>query len=102
MNMKMNRLTKAFFRFLPQGFLRYAAWRQGVRIKKLGYAEKLFADCRSIDIQPLSGGNRGFILFLDRQFSLWFFQDGDHFIFDGYEIGEYEAGEVTVFDRLAE
>ena len=98
--MKINRLTKLFIKFSPKGFLKYTARSQAINPSRLDYAEKLFRDCRRIDIQPLSGSHRGFIIFLDNKFSLWFYQDGDHFVFDGYEMGEYDDGEVTVFDGL--
>jgi len=98
--MKINRPTELFIKFLPKIFLKSAARQQGIDSKKLDYADKLFRDCQKIGIQPLAGANRGFILFLDNKFSLWFFQDGDHFIFDGCEIGEYKDSEVTIFDNL--
>lgn len=97
--MKVNFLTKLFMKFSPKGFLRYAARNQGVNPSKIDYAEKLFQDCQKIHIQPLSGPHRGFIIFLDNNFSLWFYQDGDYFVFDGYEMGEYVDGDVTVFDE---
>ena len=100
-NKKINWLIKLLIILLPKRFLQWEAWRRGVAPERLRYAEHLFAGCKRIDIQPLCGQTRGFILFLDSRFSIWFFQDGDHFTFDGYEVGEYGAGEVTVFDRLA-
>ncbi len=77
------------------------ARKQGLNSKKIKYADKLFRDTKRIDIQPLSGSDgRGFIIFLDNQLSLYFYQDGDHFYFDGFEIGEYDSGDVKVFDGL--
>jgi hypothetical protein len=99
--LKLNFLTKTLMRLAPISFLHYAARQQGVDDNKIDYAYKLFADAKRIDIQPLSGeGGRGFIVFLDCSLSLYFYQDGDHFYYDGFEIGEYGKGEVTVFDRL--
>ena len=64
------------------------------------YAEKLFAN-KKIHIEPLHGtGGRGFIICIDNKLTLWFYQDSDCFKYDGFEIGEYDDGEVTVFDRL--
>ena len=68
--------------------------------KKIEYAEKLFRNCERIDVQPLSSGSRGFIITLDNNFSMCFFQDHDHFVYDGFETGEYDNGDVTVFDNL--
>ena len=48
----------------------------------------------------MAGQNRGLIITLDQKFTLWFFQDGDHFVYDGFEIGEYEKGDVTIFDSI--
>lgn len=98
--MKLNIFTKLFLKFFPKTFLKFAASKQGIDDKKLDYADKLFGNCKRIDIQPLSGKNRGFIITLDNKLSLWFFQDGDSFKFDGYEVGEYDNGEITVFDGL--
>ena len=98
--MKINRLTKLFIKLFPRTFLKQAARQQNINPQKLNYAEKLFRDCRRIDIEPLGDSSRGFILFLDNKLSLWFYQDGEHFIFNGYEIGEYDDCEVTVFDNL--
>ena len=65
----------------------------------INWSDNLFAD-RKIDICPLTGEDRGFIIFIDRKFSLWFYQKGDHFELDGNEFGPYDPGEVTVFDGL--
>ena len=99
--MTINKLTKIFLKFSPYAFLKRSAQQQGINSDKLNYAVKLFADCHRIDIQPWSGSRRGFIIFLDNKFSLWFLQAGDTFVFDGYEIGQYDNGSVTVFDGLA-
>ena len=40
------------------------------------------------------------MLVIDQKDALYFYQDGDHFSYDGCEIGEYEKGEVTIFDNL--
>ena len=98
--MRIHWSTKLFIKFFPQTFLKFSARKQGIDPRKLDWADKLFADCQRIDIQPTSGGSRGFILTLDNKLTLWFFQDGDHFTFDGYEMGEYDSGEVTDFDQL--
>jgi len=98
--MEINWLTKLFIKFFPKQFLKQALRENNADPRNIDYAQKLFGDCRRIDIQPLSGENRGFIITLDNNFSLWFFQDGDHFVYDGFETGAYDNGEVTVFDDL--
>jgi hypothetical protein len=77
--------------------------------KELGIANPVFDKARAvfgsaerIDLYPLSGSQRGFILVLDLKTALYFYQDGDHFKYDGFEMGEYEKGNVTVFDNVAE
>lgn len=88
-------------RFAPRLFLKYAAKEQGLSQKKIDQVMELFGDAKRIDIQPLSSrSGRGFIIFLDNKLSLHFYQDGDHFYYDGLEVGEYENGNVTVFDGL--
>lgn len=98
--LKLNWLTKLFIHISPQSFLRHAARQQGVDDRKIDYSFKLFGDAERIDIQPLTGEHRGFIICLDCKLTLWFFQDGDHFFYDGFEVGEYDKGEVMVFDKL--
>lgn len=97
--LKINWFTKFLMRFAPKTFLRYAAEEQGVNPKKISQAMKLFGKCKRIDIFPCQAG-RGFIVILDRKLSLHFYQDGDHFCYDGFEVGEYEKGDVTIFDDI--
>lgn len=98
---KMPWHERLLMKFMPMSFLRLSAGKIGVDSKKIDLAYKLFENSKRIDIQPLSGPKgRGFIISLDNNFTLWFYQDGDHFKFDGIEMGEYDNGEVTVFDSL--
>lgn len=98
-----NRITlwdRLLIKVLPKLFFRKVAAEQGIGSDLPELAEKLFRKAKRIDFQPLSGGQRGLVIFIDQKFSVWFYQDGDHFIYDGFEIGEYDKGEVTVFDNL--
>ncbi|MEK9181356.1 MAG: hypothetical protein AAB871_03910 [Patescibacteria group bacterium] len=64
-------------------------------------AQQVFGKVKTIDLIPLDSSNgRGFMLVLDRKTSLWFLQDGDHFVYDGFEMGEYEKGDVAIFDQI--
>jgi hypothetical protein len=92
--------TRLMLKFFPHWFLKNEFEKIGGESDALDHASELFSDKR-IDIQPLSGDHRGFIITIDNQLSLFFYQDGDHFKFDGYEMGKYENGDVTVFDKLA-
>lgn len=93
----MNFLNKFFLKFFPQTFLRWEARKLKVD-KRLDACLKLFDGAKRVDFFPLTGGHRGFMIVIDNAFSLWFFQNEDHFVFDGYEMGEYENGNVTVMD----
>lgn len=88
---------KIVMKFFPKLFLRMSADELGLDKKKIEYAYKLFEDAK-IHIEPLSSSGRGFVITLDNKLTLWFYQDGKHFKFDGIEMGEYDNGEVTVFD----
>jgi hypothetical protein len=37
---------------------------------------------------------------LDQTTALFFYQEDDYFKYDGFEIGEYQVGEVSVFDDV--
>lgn len=59
----------------------------------------LFGKAKRIDFQLSKSNSRGLIIILDQKLSLYFYQNGGSFKFDGYEMGEYDKGEVTVFDK---
>lgn len=99
--MKLNWYTKYLMRFNPRGLFAQAAREQGIDNRKIDAAEALFRNAKRIDIQPLSGEHgRGFIITINNGLSLWFNQDGDAFVYDGFEIGPYDNGDITVFDSL--
>jgi len=75
----------------------FALWVR-LKLKKIFGLHEELAKNKRVDISPTSGGGRGFIIVLDQKTSFYFYQDGDHFIYDGCEMGEYEKGDVTVFD----
>jgi|GEM_PF-2885773 len=62
-------------------------------------AHELFSKTEKIDIVPLKSGLRGFRLIINGSTALYFYQDGDHFVYDGFEVGKYEKGDITIFDR---
>jgi len=101
--LKINWFTKLLMRFAPKTFLYYAAKKQNIEPQKIDNAMKLFGESERIDIHLLpSRSGRGFIITLDNKLSLFFYQDGDHFYYDGCEIGEYEKGNITIFDNIQE
>lgn len=93
-------VTKLGMALWPKAWLRAVAARRGVDSRRLDWAAELFHDSR-IDLFPLSSQRgRGFLVVIDSKLSLWFVQDGDHFVFDGHEMGEYSPGRVTIFDGM--
>lgn len=76
----------------------YSIWvRQ--RLHKVSGLHEELAKSKRIDISPVNSGGRGFIITIDRKSALYFYQEGDHFVYDGCEMGEYEKGDVTIFDK---
>ena len=62
--------------------------------------EQLFRKAERIDLIPSASGERGFILILNKTIAFYFYQEHDHFRYDGFETGEYDRGEVTIFDHF--
>lgn len=91
---------RIFLRLFPHAFFR----RQAQHLKADGTlyrrAHEALAKVERVDLFPSASGQRGFLLVLDRTTALYFYQDGDHFVYDGFEIGEYEPGDVTVLDGV--
>lgn len=91
---------KFLLKFFPRWFMKLTAKELKLDDSMIENAQKLFGG-KKVYIQPLAGvGGRGFIIFVDSKMSFWFFQDGGHFKYDGFEMGEYDDGEVTIFDNL--
>lgn len=91
-------LLRIFLKVSPRHAFRHLAKRGGVRHSTYEKMHEAFAKTGKVDIFPLSGQGRGFILVLDRNLSFWFYQNGGHFEYDGFEMGEYGKGDVTIFD----
>jgi hypothetical protein len=97
--LKLNWWEKFKLKFFPMWALKGFAKRAGVEDVAFDNLHEILTKTNRIDLFPLSG-SRGFMIILDGKISLWFFQDGDHFKYDGFEIGEYDKGDVTIFDKL--
>lgn len=65
-------------------------------------AHDVFSSAERIDLYPTTSTERGFIVVLDLKTALYFYQDGDHFKYDGFEMGEYNKGDITILDNIAE
>jgi hypothetical protein len=71
----------------------------GIEMSRKAHA--FFAKVERIDFVPArSVGMRGFQVILDGTLALFFCQDGDHFVYDGFEMGPYDAGDVTILDQI--
>lgn len=92
--------TRFLLRFWPTRGLSRLAKELGLNSQLMEESQNLFSKVSRIDIIPDNSGERGFQIILDKLTALYFYQEGDHFIFDGSEAGEYENGDVTIFDRL--
>lgn len=98
--MQINWLDKLLLKTWPKFEMRRMAKRMVIDNVIFDKLHEVFDKVERVDIFPSGGNKRGFILVLDRQTALFFYQDGDHFEYDGFEMGEYNKGEVTIFDSL--
>lgn len=88
---------KMLFRLFPVTSLKFVAWKMGCSFSFILHGDLFFHEA-SVDIVPTKTGGRGFRIILNNNLSLYFYQDGKHFKYDGWEVGEYEDGDITVFD----
>jgi len=85
---------------LSWGMNRLARELNAPDIERSKKAHALFQKIERVDIVPSRSNLRGFRIVLDSLLSLYFSQDGDHFVYDGFEIGPDDEGDVTIFDKL--
>ncbi len=93
-------LTRLMLRLSPTAGFKMLNKKLGIKNDAFDKAHEVFSNVKRVDIFPAAAGNRGFILVLDKKTALYFYQDGDHFVYDGFEMGEYDGGDVTIFDGL--
>ena len=91
--------TRFLLKFWPSAGMKRLAEDFGMSSELSAPAHKLFEKVSKVDIIPSTSGQRGFILVLDRTTALYFYQDGDHFAYDGFEVGDYDKGDITIFDN---
>ena len=92
-------LEELLLKFCPTLAMRYFAKQIGIKnIVFDKFHETLFKVDR-IDFFPVYGG-RGFVLVINNETALFFYQEGDHFVYDGYEMGKYNKGDVTILDNI--
>jgi hypothetical protein len=100
--MRVSWFTRTLLRVaVPWGLGRLAKELQGPGIEMSQRAHALFAKTERVDVIPLRTDLRGFRVILDSTLALYFIQAGDHFVYDGFELGPYcDDGDVTVFDGV--
>ncbi len=96
--LKLSLWQKVLFKLWPQSIFKFTTkeTKTSIDFHKL---HKIFSTSEKIDIFSTSINERGFILVLNQQVSLFFYQNGDNFKYDGFEIGEYDKGDVAIFDN---
>ena len=93
--------TRIMLKFWPRFYMWRAAKKIGVTDPLFDKAHEIFSKVERIDLFPSGGAEgRSLIMVLDSKTALFFYQDGNHFKYDGFEMGEYNKGEVTVFDKI--
>ena len=90
--------TRLLLRLSPLYGIKSLSRELGLDPEVAEKAHQAFKDTRRIDVVRSTSGSRGFQIIIDGSTSLYFYQDGDHFVYDGFESGEYEKGDVTLFD----
>ncbi len=98
--LKLSWWKRVLFKLWPQSIFKIATKDTNINIDfyKL---HKIFSGSEKVDIFLTGSNERGFILVLNQQVSLFFYQDGDSFKYDGFEIGEYDKGDIKIFDSLS-
>lgn len=92
---------KILIRIWPTAFVKFVAWRKGVPPSLIRHADSLF-DGATVDIVPTKTNLRGFRIIVDKKLALYFNQNGKYFDYDGWEVGEYEDGDIRIFDHHRE
>lgn len=92
-------MIKPLLRLWPNKAMKMLAKKQGIKEPVFDKLHQIFYKAKRIDLFPTASNSRGFILVIDQQTALYFYQDGDHFSYDGFEMGKYDKGDVTILDK---
>ena len=101
-NRKISWYRKLLLRVWPKAAFKLFAKDLGINNPVFSKAHDVFSGAGRIDLYPTASAERGFIVVLDLKTALYFYQDGDHFKYDGFEMGEYDKGDVTILDNIPE
>lgn len=97
---KISWYTRLLLKLWPRAAIAFLARQQGIEDSPFGPLHDIFSGVGRVDIVPYQSGSRGFMIILNRHTALYFNQDSDHFTYDGFEVGKYDGGDVTIFDKL--
>lgn len=76
----------------PGDALRIASQLEGLPPDLFAQADEVFSSARQIEFCPIGTKQKpGWMIILDQKLSLWFYRQDDHFVYDGFEIGDYSA-----------
>ena len=98
-SVKISPLMRLFLWLAPDYALKLLARRSGDGEIIFDKLHEALVSTKRVDLFKTGSNSRGFILVLDQRTALFFYQDGDHFIYDGWETGEYGKGEITILDN---
>lgn len=81
---------KKLLRTAPVDAFGLVAESEGLSADLFDHARELFSAVQRIEFCPIgTKKDPGWKLILDHKLSLWFYQQGDTYRFDGWEIGDY-------------
>ena len=96
---RMTWFNKFLLKFHPKLAIPIYLKKMGVENPVFDKVHEAFFKTERIDFFPSVAG-RGFVLVVDRRTALFFYQKGYHFVYDGYEMGKYNKGDVRVLDDI--
>ena len=101
-DIKISWHRKLLLKLWPWAAFKLFAKEMGISNPVFDKAHDVFGNTKRIDLYPTASAERGFILVLDLKTALYFYQDGDHFKYDGFEMGQYDKGDITILDKIPE
>lgn len=96
---KLSFIHKFLLKYWPTLAMRLFANDIGIKNIIFDKAHEALFNTERIDFFPNIGG-RGLTIVIDSKTALFFYQEDNHFVYDGYEIGTYNKEDVTIFDNL--
>ncbi len=76
----------------PGDAFRIASQFEGLPPDLFAQADQVFSSVQQIEFCPIGTKRKpGWMIILDQKFSLWFYRQDGHFVYDGFEIGDYSA-----------